>query len=92
MLLPLPLQVAKPKNKTATMVGAVVGSVGGAILVGGCAVAVIKVHAARNLKAAAAPPAFPDMSQPTSPMSPNTVAAHPFLPANHAAYNSTAHQ
>ncbi|PRW57206.1 receptor for egg jelly precursor [Chlorella sorokiniana] len=88
-------EVEKPKNKTAAMVGGIVGGVGGAVLLAGCVLAAIKLRGARPPAAGAAPAAaFPaelELSQPTSPLSPNTVAASPFLPAAHPAPYSAAH-
>ena len=73
--------------------GGIVGGVGGAILVAGCALAVVKLRGALKPSGdAVAPGAFPEvqLSQPTSPLSPNTVAASPFLPAAHPAPYSAA--
>lgn len=85
-------EVEKPRNKTAAMVGGIVGGVGGAVLLAGCVLAAVKLHSTRQPAAGVAPAAFPaEMSQPTSPLSPNTVAAHPFLPAGHPTPYSAAH-
>ena len=77
---------------SAAMVGGIVGGVGGAVLLVGGVLAAVKLHSARQPAAGVAPAAFPaEMSQPTSPLSPNTVAAHPFLPAAHPTPYSAAH-
>lgn len=82
----------KPRSKTAAMVGGIVGGVGGAVLLAGCVLAAVKLHSARQPAAGVAPAAFPaELSQPTSPLSPNTVAAHPFLPPAHPNPYSAAH-
>ncbi len=93
---PSPPPPQKPKNKTASLVGGIVGGVGGAVLLVGCTLAALKLRGARRpasggVPDAAAFPAELEMSQPTSPLSPNTVTASPFLPATHPAPYSATH-